>query len=1222
MATSAINTSASSLSTGSGTTSLVDIIENRHSSVPGASTLEYPLIAGDRIFKNVDKNINNDEWRESHSDVIEASNPPESSRNPLSRRKNSSLPTIPSASKMIAFMRDSKDLSTTPEVRVSKGDELNNRTKRKRRRLVHSQKLRQVAPILSKVFVDKKLMKSIPSARHRVASPTAEPCSKLQLSADQYECVLRRRAIQKKKCSPLDFILIQQPRSHPKLSLIPSEDDIEAKELQKYGIKVPQESFDHNDDETEIEGDTSLGMKLTILSGKVIVQGLISLQDGRASPAQLDGMIARGDIILSIDGRPLLGLGNLELLMKRLEPLSTPNESGLYERRVRVRFAVGEGLQLLAKSDGDKREGVQPKQKSKNENKFRVGTYTMVDQLSGMPIFDHMDSDGIQSKGEMSAFSAKDREPIHSVTPLSPQKTKHMSLNRIISIRVAIDQQRNKSNFTSKYFSMNEEASSLLRPMEYEIIPESFEDATKRKNELLAQGRHALVLAKYLYNQVEFGPLQKKIDPLEIVRSECRSFSSRSRFSQKYILHHDSDEESIGQDGSDSDSMADCVGDEGGGDEMLLQLAVWNRSWKKSMVETLEAASVHTREKKKGQKLINKKAKSDSLESQLQNLLFGFEVAEIISKKKPTVALPPDEITEVLFDLSSQVTATIPSNVSIVDGFDASLHELDQYEVPSPLVSSTRIDTKVLEATRFLLDDIMPAWMDTFKPIPILQRRVIWPSIKDGSSVATPDDLSMESAATGWSTGTPERRAKLEDKIAYLELDADTKSDTCELITFYFTRKILPAISVTSHETHVQIDQDAEKEAVNFVELYGSYLKLFDSFVAASESFSDKVMQSLLMLAKYDPNHNDCMKQLVRTPTTLSYESKFLSCLLVRLFKSTLSDSEASMLESILSLIASGYPEIKPWQVRLSMPSFSGVPGEIIQGSILEKMEAKDMTLYFSYISSLMDISQMARMDKTLVREWCVMSTSTKVQVKNPQVMENFLKVASRVNEMTYCRDLSFLIDTSVLIQNTPLTLELVDEIVESSKMPENVDRLDKALEHLMSIAKRCIENADGEEIKNLDRRLIHQVLMILNKIGLSAQKRSHESISLSEEVLKLLTLCTRTNSNEDDLIMIMTETISPTDFLSALSSWRPSESMLSSSIISALRNSLTEGVKLNTAGQEKDGEVSVALLRVREIRYEDANHLDETEGVTRFIDKGMTIWETMERGMYATINK
>lgn len=73
-------------------------------------------------------------------------------------------------------------------------------------------------------------------------------------------------------------------------------------------------------EDQEAEVDMSLGMKLTIIGGNVIVQDLVPLKDGRASPAQLSGKISVGDVLLAVDNKSLQGL-DISALVAALQPL-------------------------------------------------------------------------------------------------------------------------------------------------------------------------------------------------------------------------------------------------------------------------------------------------------------------------------------------------------------------------------------------------------------------------------------------------------------------------------------------------------------------------------------------------------------------------------------------------------------------------------------------------------------------------------------------------------------------------------------------------------------------------------------------------------------------------------------------------------------------------------------------------------------------------------------
>jgi hypothetical protein len=1034
------------------------------------------------------------------------------------------------------------------------------------------------------------------------------------LPVGQYECTLQRRAIRKKEM-PISFTDIPQPKT-----LVNS--------------RARRSTCDNFT--LEMEGDTSLGMKLTILSGKVIVQKLMPLQDGRASPAQLTGMVSRGDVLLSIDGRSLVGLGNLDVLVDRLKPLSTPNEKGEYKRNVRIRFATGEGLELLQKDDKNIKK---KKTQTTNTKRFQVGQYTMVDQLSGAPLF-HFHQHESMNSNESSNDNKLDIDGVVNTTEASDilrqQKSFMMgnvlSLQDAISMHLAMEQKVKKSRFISRYFLTSENISPLLKePMESVWTLKNIENVSKDKEEMLKLGKLALAKAKMLYDEIEIGPAKRLLDPLEVVRNECRSFSSRSRFSLKYekkLLVSENESSSDEEDDSDDGTAmsGDVVEAEEIGDEMLLRLAVWNRHWKRRMVETLEAASVHTRDKRKHSEAKSGRAKqrSDELETQLQKLMFGSDVVEMMSKKKPTIALPPDEITEVLFDLATRVTATIPTNVSIVNTLDTSLEDMVNNEVILSHTEKSRVDREIMEATRFLIEDILPAWMNTFKPIPPSQRRVVWPRIKDDSGVVTPDDLSMESAATGWSTNTPEKRAKLEDKIAHLELDADTKAETCELVTFYFKQKILRSFDKLKGEklrqdsgSFEKMKLEAQQNAVRFIKTYGSYLKLYDSFVAASETVSVAVINALLEIAKYDPTHIESMKQLVRNAHSISYEPKLLSTLLARLYE-VLGHADAKFPHYLLSLVVNAYPDIKPWQVRAALLSFHGCenPGNIVDENRLKTMACDDAVALYSYLSMLMESNNAARMDENLVLEWCNMSVSSQFQhEKSDDQLRNFMKVAKcdNLSHVQYFRDLSFLIDASVKINDSSLTLDLAHEIVFNVKNQNDYSIIRKTIDHLVNLGLECVQGGiNYDEVQFDDGCYIRKVLILLNAISSSRLDGAYGiSVHVPRELVKLLNGCTHVDNCEVNLLRLMADIVSPKDCLEAMSLWLPHEGISTESVIPILRKCLMRGPQHIGDGED---EISSALHRVRSIRLKETTQQNNSMATVKRSD--MSVWEQMKQGV------
>ncbi len=411
--------------------------------------------------------------------------------------------------------------------------------------------------------------------------------------------------------------------------------------------------------------------------------------------------------------------------------------------------------------------------------------------------------------------------------------------------------------------------------------------------------------------------------------------------------------------------------------------------------------------------------------------------------------------------------------------------------------------------------------------------------------------------------------------------------------------------------------RQAEKSAIAFVEKYGSYLNLFESLVAASDFFSWRIIQSLLNLARYDPSHNEAMKLLGRNIVMIPYESKMLPCILVKLAK-CVCDKNTTETRKLLPLLVAAFPHIKPWEVRSTLPSFImnvTSPRAIIEGEVLVALEHFEIEIYFEYLSLLMDISHLARRDSLLVREWCIISVSE-------LHLENFFKVALPYRQPTntnFHRDLSFLIDTSVRINDDRLTLELADEIIFDSLNTASNELLVKTLEYLRAMSFKIDCDDDG---KPFNEAITRQVLTLFDKITKSPHQTYKNLIQLSDEILSFLNKITKIGNGEEEIITLMTNTVSPHDLIQALSLWTPHEVSMAS-IVNALRTCL-----INAVENGINDEISSSLLRVHKIRCKgtknkmipdtrsngEISHLGDTR-------QRNTIWEMMANGI-AVIDK
>ncbi|GFH58296.1 hypothetical protein CTEN210_14772 [Chaetoceros tenuissimus] len=550
------------------------------------------------------------------------------------------------------------------------------------------------------------------------------------------------------------------------------------------------------------------------------------------------------------------------------------------------------------------------------------------------------------------------------------------------------------------------------------------------------------------------------------------------------------------------------------------------------------------------------------------------------------------------------------------EGESSSGEELQELQSPK---ATRNIGKKIPRGWRnqqFLHHDILPAWLETFKPIPPKQRRVVWPLLKEGSIVATLDDeLSMGSAGTNWSTSSPERRSRLEDRIAHLELDPDTRVETCKLVTFYFSRKIVGSIktlrrrNLDENSTNDILIKEAEEEGIQFIQSYGSYLDIFESLVAAADSLSARLIDELLNVANYDPTHIDCMKMLKRNSAIVLYEQKFLSAILSRVHE-IFKNPNASVPENLLPLLAAAYPDLKPWQIRSSLQSFTGTPEVIINDDFLIQMETKEAILYYIYLSLLMESNHMARMDEYLVKEWCVMSISENFKSDNEARIENFMKVANAdsTSENEYYRDLSSLLDMSAQIKNSSLSMQLCEEVITSASNEKNSFVITKCVTMLSQIAFEKIKSMKDMKEEEFDfNNILHNILELFEKLASINEIAASQVLNLPEELSKMLQACTEIESLENEFAQLIADKISPYACLDAISMWSPTSKVSTVSMISVLQKCLTRSLVPNG---EKSNEISFALSNIRK-----ANERVSENDQNKRMKEPTSIWEQMEQG-------
>lgn len=542
-------------------------------------------------------------------------------------------------------------------------------------------------------------------------------------------------------------------------------------------------------------------------------------------------------------------------------------------------------------------------------------------------------------------------------------------------------------------------------------------------------------------------------------------------------------------------------------------------------------------------------------------------------------------------------------------------------------------------ATQFVLNEALPALLKTFRPLPWQQRRILWPLTSsagsDVDSRLTDGDMtfSVASTSTGW--GTPGQRKNLEEQIEDLELDLEVRAETCYLVTFYFIRYLLASTAIatnvegkessidswteTSKGTGTTTATDEEEKVVDFIRAYGAYLKLHTCIVRASDAGSGPILRALLDMARFDLRHRDCLTRLTNKQTTFFlYESAMLSAILVRLKQINNGENANEELLRIVPLLVSAYPDLKPKVVRGALLGATSSTSPPTDTDLHQRR-----TGYYRYLSLLLDADEgvdSARSDGRLVEEWCKLSielyqesmensTPGASAMESESFLNNFRSVASqassRVDNGTHSfRNLPMLMDLSMQI-DYKLAIQLAGEIISTNTYNRDSIVITKVVTHIREILSSEMTHLNPSE-RYSERNLVQALIRLLNSISTSRSPDWQSAISVPDEFVKMLELCSDgpeepTSEKEMLLLAILVETAMPSDTLAALSLWNKCDKA-PSVVIPALRSSLTL-----SAVQEKE---RIQLLRIRRGR----------EGMTS--DKSIrpkasdgTIWEQALKG-------
>jgi hypothetical protein len=507
--------------------------------------------------------------------------------------------------------------------------------------------------------------------------------------------------------------------------------------LRRRAIRKQESYTSSNCDEY---GDISLGMKIIVAGGQVVVQSLNSLSDGLASPAQLAGVVQRGDVLLAIGN---LSLANLPInqLMEGLSPLSTPDSGGLYERCLDLRFEAGAGLGLLI---------LHEQEHARSRNNLTadpmLSMFPMVDQLSGTPLFEpqyntdtYRDENFMIEGNDVVVEEAKDNfladDDVVSNRKTLDEVLDKFSLNfdSLISAVLAKERNSDRERYESEYFDWREDISNLLRTTIRMGECQNADPAKiLTKVERLEVGHKIMRIAKFLELNLE------EIDKGHDIKSQknwnsgisIRSGSStivKRQYNMdgtitSFLSDNPLDEESIDSDGSLDDVDPD---------KLLLGLAARDEIWRKLVITMLNKAAKDIKscgeEKSKD---ASPPTGAIDLTQQLGHFLFRENTSKILKEEMKSFAFPPPEITRIIFDLATFIATSAHDDITVFGAsskISSNISSLRSGATKVGVRGRASVRGDILLAKRFILDEALPHWLQSFRPLKLDQRVILWP---------------------------------------------------------------------------------------------------------------------------------------------------------------------------------------------------------------------------------------------------------------------------------------------------------------------------------------------------------------------------------------------------------------------------------------------------------------------------------------------------------------
>ena len=596
--------------------------------------------------------------------------------------------------------------------------------------------------------------------------------------------------------------------------------------------------------------------------------------------------------------------------------------------------------------------------------------------------------------------------------------------------------------------------------------------------------------------------------------------------------------------------------------------------------------------------------------------LFGKAAVAGITPRTQSLAMPPVDVTSTLYDLINEIECDLPYQIYTMNDTSSSpANEGDDKVVSFAAAASeddnfvngggsnydfnSNTNNIVIQATAFLLTTALGIWLRTFRPLQWKYRRVLWSTtnqfntqgLLDGdhttmiSSRMSDDDdtvmslmsTSLMSGFTSKKTTTTKKKKKkkktrdLRELIEDVALNQEIGGKMCRLVTFFFTRRLLLNNNTSRHSPEVK--KEKEKEAISLIDTYGSYLDIYKCLVFAGKAQSKVILDKLMELANYDPQHKIAMKALQNESTTLLlYEPSMFSALLEVL--PSMPVKQSSGVVDYVPLLVSAYPDLQPWFIR-------------------ETLQFTACDFYQQYLTSLLhyeDGNDVAKQDVELVKEWCTMLCSLDVEngsTINEDHCQSFLHIATPNNQNGYRRDLLFLMDCSMKISEYELTFAIANEIISHPKHCHDKQVLINVLQFLRIISDVAIEG----KTSMLNKTLLGQLIEVYNAI-LPCMETNDCDFNLVSELSRLLDECSikkRTMLQHDSsnrfrtCITTISETAPPTCTLRVLSN-REYLSVEYFTLVTAIRTSLIRGARngLRSAG------LSGSLIQIQQAREEE----------------------------------